>query len=79
MNARKINRDHLEEAMNKQRIFKRKIGEILIMMGVLTPEELDLYLLYQKEFQHPEIHDFKIDMDFMQKMTAGEFILKKES
>ena len=78
LNARKITQDHLEEAMEKQRVFKRKIGEILIMMGLLNPEELELYLWYQKAFQNPEIHDFRIDTDFVQKAIAGELLFKKK-
>lgn len=70
LNAGKINQAHLQEAMEKQQIFKRKIGEILIMMGLLNPEELDLYLFFQRQFQHPEIHDFKIDAELLKRVSV---------
>lgn len=73
---RKIDRRHLEDAMEKQRVYKRKIGEILIMMGLLTPEELELYLTYQREFCNPESAEFKIDFDLFKKISAGELLLK---
>ena len=76
ISSQKIDFRNLEEAIEKQRVFKRKIGEILIMMGLLTPEELELYLLYQREFCNPESTEIKMDFDLFKKISAGELLLK---
>ena len=78
INANKIDERILEEAIEKQRVYKRKIGEILIMMGLLNPEELELYLFYQKEVCVPEYHELKIDFNLFKKISAGELLLKTQ-
>lgn len=72
LSVQKINEYHLDEAIEKQQVYKRKIGEILIMMGLLIPEELELYLLYQKEICTPELRELKIDFNLFKKISAGE-------
>lgn len=78
IDSSKIDQRNLEEAMEKQRVYKRKIGEILIMMGLLTPEELELYLMYQREFCNPVSAEFKMDFELFKKISAGELLLKSQ-
>jgi len=78
LSVQKISEHHLDEAIEKQQVYKRKIGEILIMMGLLIPEELELYLLYQKEVCTPELRELRIDFNLFKKISAGELLLKSQ-
>jgi type IV pilus assembly protein PilB len=78
LSARKISEINLDEAIEKQQIFKRKIGEILIMMGLLNPEELGLYLLYQREIHGREWQDIKIDPGLYQDILSRPLSSKKK-
>ena len=77
ISVRKINEIILDEAMEKQRVYKRKIGEILIMMGLLNPEELELYLLYQSEISGNELQNIKLDFNICKKISASRLLSKK--
>jgi hypothetical protein len=75
--VQKISELNLDEAVEKQQVYKRKIGEILIMMGLLNPEELELYLLYQSEISGNELQNIKLDFNICKKISASRFLSKK--
>lgn len=78
ISVHKISEINLDEAMEKQQVYKRKIGEILVMMGLLNPEELELYLIYQSEISGNEMQDIKLDFDLYKKISAGRLLSKKQ-
>jgi hypothetical protein len=77
ISVRKINRLNLDEAIEKQQIFKRKIGEILIMMGLLNPEELDLYLMVQREVYGKELEEVRLDPEVLKKTSVRRLFPRK--
>ena len=48
----------LDKALDKQRIVNKKLGEVLIMMSLVTPDELQLYLLNQKNVETDRSEEF---------------------
>ena len=68
--AGKITRSHLLSAIDKQKSFKKRIGQIFIMMDLITPEELSLYLMEQKWIDRIDLENFKIDFDLVE--TIGK-------
>lgn len=76
ISVHKISEINLDEAIEKQQVYKRKIGEILIMMGLLNPEELELYLLYQSEICGNELQDIKLDINVYNKISTGRLLSK---
>lgn len=77
LNAEKITRYHLEDGIKKQKRYKRKIGEIFVMMGLLTPEELNLFLIFQKALAEFDLQDIKIDSQLFRKVETLGHLLKK--
>ncbi len=63
--AGKITRQHLLAAIEKQKVFNKRIGQIFIMMNLLTSEELSLYLQEQKGIERMDLTDFEIDHDLV--------------
>jgi type II secretory ATPase GspE/PulE/Tfp pilus assembly ATPase PilB-like protein len=59
--AGKISIGQLDKALDKQRIVNKKLGEVLIMMSLITPDELQLYLLNQKNIEKIELKNFALD------------------
>lgn len=76
ISVRKISEINLDEAIEKQQVYKRKIGEILIMMGLLNPEELELFLIYQSEICGNELQDIKLDTTIHSNVSAGRLLSK---
>ncbi len=68
--AGKITRSHLLAAIDKQKSFKKRIGQIFIMMNLITPEELSLYLMEQKWIDRIDLENFEIDFDLVE--TIGK-------
>lgn len=68
--AGKITRSNLLSAINKQKSFKKRIGQIFILMDLITPEELSLYLMEQKWIDHIDLENFEIDFDLVE--TIGK-------
>ncbi len=63
--AGKISIAQLDKALDKQRIVNKKLGEVLIMMSLVTPDELQLYLLNQKNVETIDLKDLKLDSDLI--------------
>ena len=59
--AGKISIGQLDTALDKQRIVNKKLGEVLIMMSLVTPDELQLYLLNQKRVETIDLKELKVD------------------
>ena len=59
--AGKISVEQLDKALDKQRILNKKLGEVLIMMSLITPDELQLYLLNQKSIEKIDLKNFSLD------------------
>jgi type IV pilus assembly protein PilB len=59
--AGKISIEQLDTALDKQRIVNKKLGEVLIMMSLITPDELQLYLLNQKSVEKIDLKNFSVD------------------
>ena len=74
LKARKINNRDLEEAIAKQRVYKRKIGEILVMMGAINPEQLNLYLLVQQAMSEPGLSDTSPDISLLEEMVRERLL-----
>lgn len=63
--AGKISMGQLNTALDKQRIVNKKLGEVLIMMSLVTPDELQLYLLNQKCVETIDLKNLKVDSDLI--------------
>jgi type II secretory ATPase GspE/PulE/Tfp pilus assembly ATPase PilB-like protein len=66
--AGKISIGQLDTALDKQRIVNKKLGEVLIMMSLITPEELQLYLLNQKSVKTIDLKNLKVDSDLIRQI-----------
>ncbi|MEI6614470.1 MAG: ATPase, T2SS/T4P/T4SS family [Chrysiogenales bacterium] len=66
--AGKISTGQLDTALDKQRIVNKKLGEVLIMMSLVTPDELQLYLLNQKSVESIDLKNLKIDSDLIRQI-----------
>jgi hypothetical protein len=75
--AGKITRNNLIAAIEKQQTFKERIGQIFIMMKLLTPEELSIYLREQKGMDHIELTGFELDFDLVEKI-GRQFCLQQK-
>ncbi|MBN2399229.1 MAG: hypothetical protein JXI33_02695 [Candidatus Aminicenantes bacterium] len=63
--AGKISIGQLNTALDKQRIVNKKLGEVLIMMSLVTPDELQLYLLNQKRVETIDLKNLKVDNELI--------------
>lgn len=66
--AGKISIEQLDTALDKQKIINKKLGEVLIMMSLLTPDELQLYLLNQKSVETIDLKNLKVDSDLIRQI-----------
>ena len=66
--AGKISLGQLTTALDKQRIVNKKLGEVLIMMSLVTPDELQLYLLNQKRVETIDLKSLKVDSDLIRQI-----------
>jgi hypothetical protein len=66
--AGKITTDQLKEAIEKQRVIRKHLGEIIVMMDLLTPEELELYLIDQKQIEEIDLKNIKINTDLVERI-----------
>jgi hypothetical protein len=66
--AGKLTRGQLMEVIEKQRETKRKFGEVIVMMNLLTPEELELYLMDQKWIDEIDLKEIKADFPLIDKV-----------
>ncbi len=75
--AGKITKENLIAAIEKQKVFNKRIGEIFIMMNLLTHAELSLYLMEQKSIEEIDLKNFEIDFDLIDKI-GKEFCLAQK-
>jgi type IV pilus assembly protein PilB len=66
--AGKISIGQLDTALDKQRIVNKKLGEVLIMMSLVTPDELQLYLLNQKNVETIDLKNLKVDGELVRQI-----------
>ena len=72
--AGKISIGQLDRALDKQRLVNKKLGEVLIMMSLITPDELQLYLLNQKNVEKIDLKNFSLDAKLINQI-GKEFCL----
>ena len=77
LNADKITQYDLEEGIEKQKRHKKKIGEIFVMMGLLTAEELNLFLILQKALAEVDCQNIKIDFSLFKKIETLGLMVKQ--
>jgi len=75
--AGKISMGQLNTALDKQRIIGKKLGEVLIMMSLVTPDELQLYLLNQKSVETIDLRNLKVDGDLI-RQVGKDFCLDQK-
>ncbi len=75
--AGKISIEQLGKALDKQRIINKKLGEVLIMMSLITPDELQLYLLNQKSVEQINLKNFALDAGLINQV-GKEFCLDQK-
>jgi type IV pilus assembly protein PilB len=75
--AGKISIGQLDKALDKQRIVNKKLGEVLIMMSLVTPDELQLYLLNQKSVETIDLKDLKVNGDLI-RQVGKDFCLDQK-
>ncbi len=77
LKAGKISIEQLDKALDKQRIVNKKLGEVLIMMSLITPDELQLYLLNQKSIEKIDLKNFSLDAGLINQV-GREFCLDQK-
>ena len=66
--AGKITTVQLKDAIEKQKVLRKRLGEIIVMMDLLTPDELELYLIDQKQMDEIELKDLKINVGLVERI-----------
>jgi hypothetical protein len=66
--AGKITDDQLKTAIHEQQILNKPLGEIIVMKGFLTKEELGMFLIDQKQIDEINLEKFKIDLSLVKKL-----------
>ena len=75
--AGKITKSQLKDAIEKQRILKKRLGEIIVMMDLLTPEELELYLIDQKQVEEIDLSGLRLNFKLIEKIGIDFCVLNK--
>jgi hypothetical protein len=75
--AGKITRGNLIAAIERQKIFKKRIGQIFIMMNLLTPDELSLYLMEQQNIEKIDLENFEIDFALVEEIGKDFCLAQK--
>ncbi len=68
LEAGKLEPGHLQEALSLQKVIKKKIGEILVMMSLINENELKLYLLNQKKIEKIDLKNQQVDLAAVDKL-----------
>jgi hypothetical protein len=68
INAGKITPAQLDKAIELHRINKRQLGEVLVMMKLVTKDELNIFLIGQKEMDEIDLKNFKLNLALVEKM-----------
>jgi hypothetical protein len=66
--AGKISEDQLNIAIERQKIEKRPLGEIFMMMGIITYNELEMVLVDQRELAFINLDKFELDFPLVEKV-----------
>lgn len=66
--AGKITRSNLLSAIEKQKTFNQRIGQIFIMMNLLTSEELTVYLKEQRGVDYLNLEGFELDFGLVEQI-----------
>jgi hypothetical protein len=66
--AGKISEDQLNIAIERQQLLKRPLGEIFMMMGLITHHELEMILVDQRDIAFINLDKFKIDYALVEKV-----------
>jgi hypothetical protein len=66
--AVKISEDQLNIAIERQQLLKRPLGEIFMMMGLITHHELEMILVDQRDIAFINLDKFKIDYALVEKV-----------
>lgn len=73
----KIGEKELKEVIRVHRTSNKRMGEIFIDMGIITEEELELYLLGQKSKVEIKLKDYLPDLDLVEKVGL-DICLKRD-
>ena len=68
LNSGKVSEDQLNTAIEAQKLSKRPLGEIFMMMGLITYEELEMILVDQKDLTKLNLDKFEIDFSLVEKI-----------
>ena len=66
--AGKISEDQLNTAIERQKTGKRPLGEIFMMMGLITYNELKMVLVDQRELAFINLDKFEVDFPLVEKV-----------
>ena len=77
LKADRITPKALSEAVEKQAFMRKPLGEILVMMGVLTLEELSLFLADQKLVERIDLSLFKLDHRLVKRLGAAYCVVHR--
>jgi len=72
--AGKITREQLDRAFEGQQIHKKRLGEMLILMGLITEGDLRMFLVDQKAVDTIDLENFEIDFSLIEEL-GKEFCL----
>ena len=76
LRAGRITERQLSDAIEQQNLVHRPLGEILLMMGLITLEELRIYLVDQQEIDEIDLEETAFRIDFsLVKQLGKEFCL----
>jgi len=73
--AGKITKAQLKEAIEKQKVLKKRLGEVIVMMDLVTPDELQLYLVDQKIIEEIDLKKKRIDFKLIEKIGVDFCVL----
>ncbi len=67
-NSGKIGNEELTDAVKKQGETGKRLGEIFVEMGIIKPDELELYLIGQRSKEDIEISEYLPDLDLIERV-----------
>ncbi|MBN1197355.1 MAG: hypothetical protein JXA62_08110 [Candidatus Aminicenantes bacterium] len=77
LRAGRITPEALNEAVEKQAFMRKPLGEILVMMGALTLEELSLFLADQKLVEQIDLSMFKLDHRLVKRLGVAYCVVHR--
>jgi hypothetical protein len=64
----KVSESQLNLAIERQKLEKRRLGEIFMMMGLITHEELEMILVDQRELAFINLDKFELNFSLVKKV-----------